>query len=111
MTPSTNEMKDLQLCLYGMYDAKDTRHAQVAMKDLGIKYLYAVPQSVADCWQFFCCENVPEVLPPFITEMNKMPYHERIGWGLSKEMADNIINKYKERHSTNDKPTLIDAVV
>ena len=36
-----------------------TKHAQVFMKELGITYKHAVPQSIANCWQFWCCE-VPE---------------------------------------------------
>ena len=30
-----------------------TKHAQVFMKELGITYKHAVPQSIADCWRWF----------------------------------------------------------
>lgn len=44
-------------------------HPQKAMKELGITYSKAVPQSIADQWWFYDCENVPDKLPPFLIEM------------------------------------------
>lgn len=46
-----------------LYDAP--KHAQICMRDLGITYELAVPQSISDSWWFFNCENVPAVLPPW----------------------------------------------
>ena len=64
-----------------------TKHAQVFMKELGITYKHAVPQSIADCWQFWCCEvpdyiELPEQLE--IREVNPIDF---VGYGLSDEKA------------------------
>ena len=83
-------MTDLRLSLYGSYDAGDNRHAQVIMRELGITYLFAIPQSIADQWWFLCCENVPGDLPNFITHMEVKRLSELIGYGLDRKMADEI---------------------
>lgn len=44
-------------------------HPQKSMRELGITYSKAVPQSIADQWWFYDCENIPEKLPPFLTYM------------------------------------------
>ena len=52
------------------------RHAQAVMKSLGIKYKDSTPQSIADQYWFWECENVPEELPGYITKLdfNKEDY-------------------------------------
>lgn len=35
------------------YYAGEKRHAQIVMSELGIKYEFAVPQSICDCFWFF----------------------------------------------------------
>lgn len=67
-----------------------TEHAQTVMKSLGITYQYAIPQSIADRWDFWNCKNVPSPLPAFLSEITGTP-HSYIGYGLSKEMADAIV--------------------
>lgn len=73
-------------------------HPQKVMKKLGITYQYAVPQSIADQWWFFNCENLPEKLPEYLYELRNFKTgewlnpHELIGHGLDKEMADNIVS-------------------
>jgi hypothetical protein len=81
---------NLHFCMYGAYDAGEQRHPQNVMRDLGITYLYAVPQSIADCWQFYCCQNVPAELPTFLTTFERKDPHASIGYGLDREMADAI---------------------
>lgn len=71
-----------------------TGHPQQVMKELGITYQYATPQSLGDQWWFWNCENVPEMLPKGITELNIDPM-EQIGKGLSIEEAESITNFYK----------------
>ena len=66
------------------------------MKDLGITYKYAVAQSVADQWWFFCCENVPDVLPERLTVMDSDVYG-LVGWGLNQFMANDIVEYYKNK--------------
>jgi len=75
---------NLRLDIYGA-----TKHAQKRMKELGITYQHATPQSLGDQWWFWNCENVPEVLPEDLTELNLDPM-EYIGFGLSKEDAEKI---------------------
>lgn len=66
-----------------------TMHPQKAMKELGITYQHATPQSIGDQWWFWNCENLPEHLPPFLTEMDMDPM-KCIGFGLSQEIAEKI---------------------
>lgn len=81
--------KHLQLDMDEQAASGDSRHPQIVMKELGITYQHAVPQSVADCWQFFNCENIPKQLPRWIEEIKVDPM-ELIGWGLDKETAEKI---------------------
>lgn len=67
----------------------DNRHAQVAMKDMGITYQHSTPQTMGDQWWFWNCENVPETLPEYITDLTLDPM-KCIGWGLSQEDAEKI---------------------
>lgn len=70
-------------------DCGENRHAQVVMKELGIKYLHATPQSLGDQWWFWCCENIPASLPKYLTELGLNPM-DCIGRGLSLEDATRI---------------------
>lgn len=69
----------------------ETRHAQKVMRELGITYQHATPQSLGDQFWFWNCENVPDDLPGYIEELNLDPM-ECIGFGLSREMAVKIAN-------------------
>lgn len=79
---------------YGLMTAHDngeTRHAQETMKALGITYQHATPQSISDEWWFWNCENIPSVLPPYLTQLKIRPA-DAIGWGLDEELAEKIEN-------------------
>lgn len=79
----------MQHLTYSMHTAANEgmgKHPQAVMKDLGIKYRKAVPQSISDSWQFWGCSNVPENLPLCLSTINRPPI-DYIGWGLSKEEA------------------------
>lgn len=65
------------------------KHAQELMKDLGIRYQIAVPQSLYDCWWFFNCEGVPDVLPDYLEVLAVDPA-DCIGHGLSQEDVDSL---------------------
>lgn len=80
---------NLRFDCYGQALAGDNRHPQVVMRELGIKYLYAVPHSIASQWFFWGCDNVPNPLPAHFRELDADP-QEYIGYGLTKEMADSI---------------------
>lgn len=80
---------NLRYCLITAHMCGLTRHPQEIMRDLGISYALATPQSISDSWWFWCCSNVPEALPEFLKPLARTP-HEAIGFGLSKRDADMI---------------------
>lgn len=83
-------MKHLRYCMMGaMINHDESRHPQKVMKELGIDYQHATPQSMGDQWWFWNCENIPDDIPGFITDLNLDPM-ECIGYGLSKENAEKI---------------------
>jgi hypothetical protein len=59
------------------------------MRELGITYQHATPQSVGDQWWFWNCRNLPDKLPEYLTELNIDPM-DAIGYGLSREDAITI---------------------
>ena len=71
------------------YESGAKEHPQKVMKQLGIIYQHATPQSMGDQWWFWNCENIPEPLPPFLEVADWNPM-EMIGWGLRKEDAEKI---------------------
>ena len=83
---------------YECHPGSPRAHPQEVMKKLGITYRYAVPQSMADQWWFFNCENVPDKLPDYMLELKNyktgepLKPHDLIGHGLDKQMADDICN-------------------
>lgn len=88
-------MKDLIFCLMtAQLDCNESRHAQVVMRELGITYEHAVPQSIADCWNFFNCSGNIDKLPEYLIEMKKGP-QDYVGYGLSQELADRLTESKK----------------
>lgn len=85
-------MKPVQLkyCLFtAALQCNENRHAQTVMQELGITYQHATPQSIADCWQFWNCERLPDVMPPFLAPFEADPMR-MVGRGLSHEEAEAI---------------------
>ncbi len=82
--------------LYGILKGQITPegHPQEIMKKLGITYQHATPQSIADQWWFWNCENLPKELPPYL-EVTFWDPMKNIGNGLSKELAE-MIRDYKK---------------
>lgn len=77
-----NKRIDLRLdCGYG----GPLSHPQQYMRALGITYKLAVPQSIADQWWFFACENVPEKLPECLSIMENKNLKGLVGYGLSMQ--------------------------
>lgn len=72
--------------VFDIYYAKE--HPQKILKDLGVTYKKAVPQSIADCWWFFGVENLPSELPSEIEIKDFGDLNRLIGYGLSKEDVD-----------------------
>lgn len=82
----------LYTCQGATMDCNENRHPQVVMKELGISYFHATPQSLYDSWWFWCCENVPVELPEYLSELKLDPM-EQVGYGLTPEMAKRIVDK------------------
>ena len=70
-------------------------HPQKVLKDLGVEYESAVPQSMVDCWQFFNVTNLPKELPTFLKVFDLEPL-DYIGWGLSEDEARNLTMLHKD---------------
>ncbi|MNO84513.1 hypothetical protein D3C76_758550 [compost metagenome] len=70
-------------------DCNERRHAQIVMRWFGTTYQKAVPNSLTDSWQFWNCENAPDPLPKYLTEITASP-DAYVGHGLSQEDADSI---------------------
>lgn len=62
-------MRNLYYSMYGAFKSGIQVHPQLDMKNLGISYKCSVPQSIADCWWFFDCENIPKNLPDYISDL------------------------------------------
>jgi len=75
-------------CREAELDCGETRHPQAVMKAVGITFQHAMQQSPGEWW-FWNCENVPERLPKYLSEINLDPT-ECIGFGLSREGAEKI---------------------
>lgn len=76
----------------------EDRHPQEVMFALGIDYLIATPQSVADQWWFWHCSNVPEELPKGVSVLDIDSPYEFVGFGLSREDAHEIANYTYDLH-------------
>lgn len=74
------------------FECKENRHAQLVMKELGITYQLSTPQSMGDQFWFWNCENIPEKLPVYLTELKVEDPFKMVGYGISKEDAQNIID-------------------
>lgn len=86
-------MKAVRLTV-SLYDIDE--HAQKFMKRIGAEYGLAVPQSIADCWQFYMCEYNPDTLPDFVYVENEINPNSRVGYGLSHENALDIAKWMEE---------------
>lgn len=60
-------MKHLLYDCIGAWSAGEKRHPQTVMRELGITYELAIPQSICDQWWLFNCQYGE--LPKFIDEM------------------------------------------
>jgi hypothetical protein len=92
-------MKHLRFCLMTAHYKKEfmsdadfklgSMHAQKAMQEMGISYQHSTPQSMGDQWWFWNCENLPDVLPLFLSTLDLDPM-TCVGRGLSQENAESI---------------------
>ena len=82
-------MINLKFDCMGAQIAGVAGHAQTVMRDLGIAYQISTPQSLYDSWWFWNCQNVPEVLPEYISSLKCEP-QKAVGYGLSQAEADSL---------------------
>ena len=81
-----------------MYEIPNNCHPIVAMKNLGITYQMSIPQTIADQWWFFCCNDVPTELPSYLSEFKKdNNFRSLIGLGLSEKDCIMLENYIKEK--------------
>ena len=83
-------MRHLRYCFYSANDCNETRHPQKVMESLGITYKGMTPQTMGDQLWYWGCENVPEELPGYLSDLNADPL-QWIGCGVTQEFADEII--------------------
>jgi hypothetical protein len=67
----------------------ESRHPQAVMRELGIVYQHATPQTLGDQWWFWNCVDIPARLPEYLTPLRLDP-HQCIGFGLTEEDANKI---------------------
>lgn len=84
-------MTNLRYCIRSAYSVQEKKHPQLVMQNLGITYQVSTPQTIADQWWFWNCENVPTELPIYL-ELLELDPQKCIGYGLSKQEADLITN-------------------
>lgn len=90
-------MKHLRFyTIAALSEHNEGKHPLGTMAELGITYQHATPQSIADQWWFWCCENVPDELPKYLTVLDIDPM-DCIGFGLSFQEAMKIKN-YMEQN-------------
>ena len=88
-------MKSLKYSTYGSFihtkvcDSFKNPHPQIGMRELGISYEHSTPQSIGDCWWFWDCKNIPDILPPYLTYIDLDPM-ECIGFGLDEATAKRL---------------------
>ena len=61
-------MIHLRYDVLGAHYSRESRHPEVVIKELGIEYKIAIPQSMAEQWWLFDCNDTE--LPSFITTMS-----------------------------------------
>lgn len=83
-------MKNILFDLIGALDAGVKESAPEFIRNLGIKYQKSVPQTMADCWEFWNCSGIPEGLPSFVMAYETRDPYKSIGLGLSQQDADEI---------------------
>jgi len=85
--------------IYDMLEAgfehKIMDHPQTVMRSLGISWLYAIPQSIADQWWFLRCAGAPSQLPSYLREMT--PESARRAWNAEIESVARAAAATKEK--------------
>lgn len=70
-------------------------HAQAMMRELGITYQHGYGNSAFQTWEFWNCENVPSILPCYLSAHDTDPM-TRVSRGLNQEQAESIRDYKRE---------------
>ncbi|MGL4677905.1 MAG: hypothetical protein ACRCWC_00805 [Plesiomonas shigelloides] len=90
-------MPQVNMLIYwsqGAHMAGHTLHPQKEMERLGITYSHCTPQSMTDCWWFWNpsrTDNLPEYI-----DLKQMNPTSCIGWGLTEQAVQEIVNLAQE---------------
>ena len=87
--------KEAMFVVFCLRSFMENEHPQVHLKKLGVKYIHATPQSIADQWWFWNCENLPEKLPDYMNKIKIVNPYDYVGWGLTEQIALKICQSYK----------------
>lgn len=82
--------KHIKFCMRSAYDLGQKEHPQKVLRNLGITYTHATPQSISDQWWFWNCQNLPEPLPKYLKDLNVEDPTTMVGWGISEKEAQEI---------------------
>jgi len=85
-------MRHLRYCFYSADDCNEKRHPQKVMESLGITYKGMTPQTIGDQLWYWGCENVPEELPEYLSDLHVDPL-DWIGCGVSQDLAGQVIKE------------------
>lgn len=83
--------KHLKYDIWGAYSSGVRTHPEDEVKRLGITYQLATPQTIGDQWWFWNCDNVPDIMPFYVMELDVNPKN-MVGFGLGKDEAEEIMN-------------------
>ena len=72
ITDMENNNINLRFDLREAYESNVLNHPQTVMKELGIEYEQSIPESIADCWIFKNCKNVPNPLPEYLVDISHL---------------------------------------
>ncbi len=83
-------MKNVRVDVIGALEAGIKESAPEFILNFGIQYQKSVPQTMADCWEFWNCSGITENLPSFVMVYETRDPYGSIGYGLSQQDADDI---------------------
>lgn len=81
--------------IWRAYNNVQQGHPKEVMRELGITYQHDTPQSMAEAWWFWNCENIPTPLPDFLSIIEIDPM-TCIDFGLTQEDAERIRDYNKQ---------------
>lgn len=89
----------LRYDMIGAHYSGENRHPQVVMKELGLSYQHATPQSIGDQWWFWNVQGDLSNLPEYLGDLELDPM-KSVGFGLSEEDAKKIKKLQEELSAT-----------